>query len=290
MKKRIPLFLVTGVALAALLISEVRRERAEVSPRSLLNFIADTQREATRLPMRLSRLSDAEEIAIGNQMAEHHANPSHGEIRGAAQQLVARVGASIAVRAQRKLPFRFHLIADRALMNAFALPGGHIFIGAGLLGIMETEDELAAVLGHEVIHVDRYHCAERVQVEARTRNLPLAGLATLPLQLFQAGYTKAQEFEADHEGVHLAVRAGYSPYGAIRMQEALEQLRQRDERSAAQSPQEEAVQVAAQTLRDYFRSHPLPQERIARIQSMIEQNGWQEKKQTKPLGKIVFQE
>ncbi len=290
MKKRIPLLVVAGLALAALLVSEVRREHADVSPRSLLNFIADTQRESTRLPMRVTRLSDAEEIALGDQMASRYdprvGPPEH--LNDLARQLIQRVGSSLAIRAHRKLPYRFHLIADPELINAFALPGGHIFIGAGMLNMMETEDELAAVLGHEVIHVDRYHCAERVQVEARARNLPLGGLAALPIQIFQAGYAKTQEFEADHEGVHLAVRAGYSPYGALRMQEKFDGLRERYASVQAGSPQEEAVKVAALALRDYFRSHPLPQERIARIRSLIEQNGWQNLTATKPLGKIVY--
>jgi len=290
MKKRLPLFLVLGVSLAALLVSEIRREDAEVSPRSLLNFIADTQREATRLPMRATRLSDAEEIAIGDRMADAYdarmGDPAR--LSDPARQLVQRVGSSVAIRAQRKLPYQFHLISDPELINAFALPGGHIFIGAGLLSLMHSEDELAAVLGHEVIHVDRYHCAERVQWEASTRRVPLAGLATLPVRLFQAGYTKTQEFEADQEGVYLAVRAGYSPYGAISIQEVFDTLRGRYESAAAASPQEEMAQVAAMVLRDYFRSHPLPQERIARLRTLIQQNGWEEKRAMKPLGKISF--
>jgi len=244
-KKRIPLFLVLGLGLAALLVSELRREDADVSPRSLLNFIADTQREATRLPMRVTRLSDAEEIAIGDRLARGY-DPHMGDparLNDPVRQLITRVGGSVAIRAQRKLPYQFHLLPDPDMVNAFALPGGHIFIGAGLLSLMHSEDELAVVLGHEVIHVDRYHCAERVQLEARTRGVPLGGLATLPIKLFQAGYTKAQEFEADYEGVHLAVRTGYSPYGAITMQEAFDKLYQRQDSVDARTPQEEAAQT-----------------------------------------------
>src|SRR5438309_10241930 len=103
------------------------------------------------------------------------------------------------------------------MVNAFALPGGHVFVGGGLLRFMDTEDQLAAVLGHEVEHIDHYHCAERVQVEARLRGIPLSGLIDLPIKFFQQGYTKEQELEADREGTTLAVMAGYSAEGAIRM-------------------------------------------------------------------------
>lgn len=286
MKKRIPLLVVLAIALVALGVSEWRKEKAEVSPRSLLNFIADTQREMARLPMRVTRLSDAEEIAFGNRLAAYYANrwePS-GQQSEWIEQYLTQVGERVAIRARRKLPYRFHYIADPDFVNAFALPGGHIFVGGGMLALMKTEDDLAAVLGHEVIHVDRYHCAERVQVEARTRNLPLGELAALPIELFQAGYSKTQEFEADHEGLHLAARAAYSPLAAVRMQKVFDELWDRQERRSARNPQEELSRVARDMLRGYFRSHPLPKERIARLESLISQNGWTERTQTKPLG------
>ena len=125
---------------------------------------------------------------------------------------------------------------------------------------METEDQLAAVLGHEIEHVDLYHCAERVQVEARARKIPLGELISLPVMIFQAGYTKNQELESDREGVWLAVRAGYSPYGAIRMFEEFEELRATYV-IRAKNPSQELSQVTVEMLRDYFRSHPLPDER-----------------------------
>ena len=283
MKKRLPLLLVLVLGLAALLISELRREDAEVSPRSLLNFLADTQRESTRLPMRLTRLPDSEEISIGNNMAQRYALPAQTYDDRATSDYLQRVGERLAVRARRRLPYRFHFLPDPEMVNAFALPGGHIFLGKGLFSLLDSEDELAAILGHEIAHVDRYHCAERVQVEARARHLPLGGLATLPITLFQAGYTKTQEFEADHEGVHWAVRAGYSPHAAVTVQKIFLKLRGDSEQSIARTPQEELSQLARQTLRDYFRSHPLPEERIARLESLIRANGWENQTRTTPL-------
>ena len=104
------------------------------------------------------------------------------------------------------------------MINAFSLPGGPVYIGEGMLDQMETEDELASILAHEVEHIDHYHCVERVQIEAKLKNanLELMGqLLQIPLEFWQAGYHKDEEFEADREGVRLAVESGYSPYGAV---------------------------------------------------------------------------
>jgi predicted Zn-dependent protease len=138
---------------------------------------------------------------------------------------------------------------------------------------MDSEDELAAVIGHEIEHIDHYHCADRVQQEQALRKIPLGGLVALPIDVFEAGYSKDQELEADREGTRLAVQAGYSASGAVRMFETFERLH-KEYPAKAKTPQEEVSQVALQTLEGYFRSHPLPSERIAQVQNMIANEGW----------------
>jgi predicted Zn-dependent protease len=163
------------------------------------------------------------------------------------------------------------------MVNAFALPGGHVYVGGGLLALMDSEDELAAVLGHEIEHIDHYHCAERAQREEALRHIPLGGLVAIPIVVFEAGYSKDQELEADREGTRLAVEAGYSANGAIRMFEAFDRLYQQyrsSEQARAKTPQEEVSRVTLETLEGYFRSHPLPSERIAQIQKLIASEGW----------------
>ncbi len=91
-----------------------------------------------------------------------------------------------------------------------------MFVGEGLLDLMSSEDQLAFILGHELDTFDHYHCAERVQVEARLRNLKLGimgALIQIPLEVWEAGYSKDEEREADREGLRLSVLSGYSPYG-----------------------------------------------------------------------------
>ncbi len=264
-----------AAALAAIYYSESRHTESHVGPEGVLNALAGVQREISRVPARVVRLSDQEESRIGSSMAERYAARSRGatEEDAAAERYVNAVGRAAAAGARRKLDYRFHYIPDAGFINAFALPGGHIFIGKGLLHLMKTEDELASVLGHEVEHVDLYHCNERVSVEARLRHLPLSGLVALPVELFQAGYSKEQELEADRDGTALAVMAGYSPQGAVHMFEAFDRLYKRVE-SKPGSPDEELSQVALGTFTGYFRSHPLPQERIQQIQSLIASKKW----------------
>lgn len=255
---------------AALVASERLRITAPAGAQAILSMVADSQRELSRLPATFTPISDSEEIRIGNAMAEQELASR------AAQQpddviietYIQKLGARVAQRARRKLPYRFHYLADRDMINAFALPGGHVVIGAGLLERLATDDQIAAVVGHEIEHIDHRHCAERLQVEAALRKVPMSQLLGIPIALFQAGYSKEQELEADREGVLLAARRGYSARGAISAFQMLEKLAHQV-RVATASPQEELSQVAIDIVTGYFRSHPLTSERIAQIRTLI---------------------
>ncbi len=281
MQRWITFAIIVTLGIAALVWSERHPVDVRVTPASLLYFIADSEWELSRLPMAATHLSDQEEIDIGNRLAANtytdrlnsDRTPEAKQQEQVVRDYINRVGAGVAAHAHRKLPYRFHYIPDMDFVNAFALPGGHVFIGAGLIALMDSEDELAAVLGHEIEHIDHYHCAERVQTEARLRRIPLGELVAIPAAIFEAGYSKDQELEADREGTQLAVWAGYSPLGAVRMFETFGRLYQEYVRRA-QSPQEELSRVAIQTIEGYFRSHPLPSERIEQIRKLITDNNW----------------
>src|SRR5262245_55433572 len=289
MKRWLPLIFVLAIGVGALVLSQRRKPEVDPGPNALVNMIAEGQREASRVPARLTRISDSEEISIGNQMAQQYGSMSGGLSQSAddllVQAYVERVGSRVMPYATRKLPYKFHYIPDKHLYNAFALPGGHVYIGKGLISLMKNEDELAAVLGHELEHVDLYHCAERVQLEAQMRKLPmgeLGSLMSLPIKLFQAGYSKEQELEADRQGTRRAVRAGYSPYGAIDLFETMERTYRRV-RHPSQTPQEEILRGGWETLEGYFRSHPLGAERISQIRRLIEAERWQNRTTQKVL-------
>lgn len=279
--------LILGVSLAGLYWSQRRAKSTAVSPNAILNMAADAQRDLSRLPMHFTRLSDEQEIAIGRELSSRYATqprPLTPEEQGL-EKYVRRVGASVALYAHRHMPYSFTVLPDHNLLNAFSLPGGPVYIGEGMLDLMTNEDELASVLAHEVEHIDHYHCVERVQVEARLKKLNLevvGALVQIPLDFWQAGYHKDEESEADREGMYLAVQSGYSPFGAVDLFERFAKLN--DEYVIhAKNPDEELSQLAIQSLTGYFRSHPLPSERLAQANRIIAQEHWESRTERKPF-------
>jgi predicted Zn-dependent protease len=280
-------FLILGISLAGLYWSQRRAKSTAVSANAILDMAADAQRDLSRLPMQLTRLSDEQEIAIGRELASRYATQTRSltlEEQGV-EKYVRTVGAKVALHAHRRLPYLFTLLPDHNMLNAFSLPGGPVYIGEGMLDLMTNEDELASVLAHEVEHIDHYHCVERVQVEAPLKKLNLDIVGTLvhiPLDFWEAGYHKDEEFEADREGMYLAVQSGYSPYGSVDLFERFAKLS--DEYVIhAKTPDEELSQLAIQSLTGYFRSHPLPSERLAQANRIIAQEHWESRTERKPF-------
>jgi len=276
MKRSLTLAAIVLIAGASLYFVERRPRHDVVTPNAVVDATADWERDLTRVPADMTRISDDEEIRIGNELAAQYqsATPSSDPKSQALARYVDQVGKRVSAQAHRRMPWQFHMIADPNLINAFALPGGHVFIGRGLLDQMTSEDELAFVLGHEIEHIDHYHAVERVQWEAQLHHLDLdvvAAIVQIPMSVWQAGYSKDEEFEADREGLRLAAAVGYSPQGALKMLERFERLHDEYVVHAA-TPVDELGQVAIEGLSAYFRSHPSPSERIAQVNEIIAQD------------------
>jgi predicted Zn-dependent protease len=276
MKRALALVAILLVAGASLYFAQHRKREDAVSVNAVVNAAADWQSDLSRAPMHFTRLSDDQEARIGDELAQQYlaAQPAQTAEMAAMERYVNEVGGRVAARARRKLAFRFHLIPNTDMINAFALPGGHVFVGQGLLDQMTSEDELAFVLGHEIEHVDHYHAVERVQIEAQLKNLNLdivAAIAQIPMSLWQAGYSKQQEFEADREGLRIADAAGYSPKGAINLLERWNKLHS-EYVIHSDTPTGELSQLAIDGLSGYFRTHPLPSERLEQVREVIAQD------------------
>ena len=268
MRRFVLLAFVIAIAAGALYYGERTKAEAPVTPAPIMHVINTAQREATRVPMQMTRLSDDQEIEAGNRMAAAYVSHWQQDLSPDDEtmaQYVQEVGRKLGANAHRRLPYTFHYIPQMGFVNAFALPGGHVFIGKGLIAMMTSEDQLAGVLGHEIEHIDHYHCAERLQVEAQARKIPLGGLAMLPVEIFQMGYSKEQELEADREGIRLASKVGYSAVASAELFATMDK-RYHERQLGAQTPQGEMSQVAFATLTEYFRSHPATAERIAQIE------------------------
>jgi len=170
------------------------------------------------------QLSDAEEVRIGEMLAAKEieleglqSSPQTTRIEKYLQVIVDRVGA----HADRKLPYKVHYDPNPGFRSAFGLPGGQIFIGAGLLAFADSEDQIAAVLGHEIEHIALNQCRERLLKRLAEEHLSVADANELKIEPFLPGYGKENELAADKHGVLIASAAGYSPQGAVRMLQTL---------------------------------------------------------------------
>jgi predicted Zn-dependent protease len=189
-----------------------------------------------------------------------------------ARAYVTKIGNKIVASTsagQTPYRFQFHLLADRETVNAFALPGGQVFITEALFRRLNSEDQIAGVLGHEIGHVVGRHSSEQIAqsnlFDGLTRAAILAvnngqgsgydaaRIAQMASQLVNLRYSRADESEADMLGVHFLAESGYRPEAMIEVMEVLKKL-------ADGSPKQAQI----------FQTHPDPGNRIERIRAEID--------------------
>ena len=222
-------------------------------------------------------MSPEQEIALGLQSAPEMAQEMGGlSSNRQAAALVKQVGQKVVQNSTaRQTPYQydFHLLADPRTINAFALPGGQIFITEGLLSRLSTdgqtlsEDMLAGVLGHEVGHVVARHSAEKMaQMELAQgitgavtmatydpSNPNTAYIAQSVANMIQLKYGREQELQSDNLGVRFMLEAGYNPEYLIQVMEVLKQA------------------AGPNRTPEFQSTHPDPENRQAQIQRAIEE-------------------
>ncbi len=214
-----------------------------------------------------------QEIAIGLQSAPSMAH-QHGGLHPdqRAQALVKQVGQRLVdhtIASTTPYKYDFHLLRDQRTVNAFALPGGQIFITAAMYNRLESEDQLAGVLGHEVGHVIARHSAARMAKQELYQGLTGAAVmatydpgnpasqrsaevAQYISNLITMKFGRDQELQSDELGVRLMIEAGYDPEALKGVMRILKE-------------------ASGGTRRPEFAStHPDPENRIERIQEAID--------------------
>jgi len=228
-----------------------------------INKLLDTAKNVAKAT---GEVDEKEEIELGRDMAARLLGAAPLLAHEGVQRYVNRVGRWLASQTERPdLPWRFGVL-DAPEINAFATPGGHIFITRGLLARMSNEAELAGVLAHEIVHVLRKHHLKAMQKSAQ---LELANTAlttfgrqdrnaatrekllTAGSEIFARGLDKSDELEADRLGVVVAARGGYDPYGLPAVLQTLQ----------AMNPEDSGLALM-------FKTHPAPAERLGALEKL----------------------
>lgn len=208
----------------------------------------------------LALLSEGQEIAIGQE--------SHPEILAQfgtvdntdLQQYCARIGNELARVSHRPdLPWTFTVV-DSPVVNAFALPGGYIYITRGILQHMNNEAELAGVLGHEIGHVTARHSVTQIS-QGQLLNLGLGlgsvfsstfrqvgGLAQMGMEVLMLKYSRDHERESDHLGLQYMAQCGYDPEQMSEFFQVFAGMREE----------------SGESIPNWLSSHPSPPDRIQR--------------------------
>jgi predicted Zn-dependent protease len=186
-----------------------------------------------------AEINEPQEITLGEGIASNLLGAAPLLDNPAVQQYVNRVGRWLTLQTERPdLPWQFGVLDDNDV-NAFAAPGGYVFITKGLLAQMNSEAELAGVLAHEISHVVRKHHLQAIKKGAQTELLSdlandairsngqdprLTKLVNAGTEVYARGLDKNDEYEADRMGVVIAARAGYDPYGLPAVLQTLQSL------------------------------------------------------------------
>jgi len=240
---------------------------------AVFQYFATTKVNPTTGEKQHVTLTSEQEIALGTHAAPEMEQQYGGLSQNAeAQAEVERVGERIVSHSDAsKSPYKyqFHLLADGQTVNAFALPGGQVFITEGLRKRLQTEGQLAGVLSHEIGHVIGRHSAEQIAKQKLTQGLvgaagvagansqdPYSGQRTAQLasavgQMVNMKYGRNDELEADKFGVKLMSEAGYDPRAMLGVMQVLAALSQ-----GGRTP-------------EFFSTHPNPENRSTRIKQEI---------------------
>ncbi|MEE9158257.1 MAG: M48 family metalloprotease [Gammaproteobacteria bacterium] len=212
-----------------------------------------------------STIDEEEELEIGSGLASMLLGAAPLVDNQEVQDYVNDVGMWLALQTERAdLPWRFGVLETNDV-NAFAVPGGYVFISKGMFLRMRDEGELAGVLSHEISHVLKRHHIAAIKKNAQAGMLsdavgiaadqagynvdPLIGVG---MELYARGLDKEDEFQSDRMGVVIATRGGYVPYGLVGVLVTLDGM----------NPQDNAFALM-------FKTHPPPRERIERLEAAM---------------------
>lgn len=217
----------------------------------------------------LSLVSEEQEIEIGQEYKEQIPAQMGLYEDENLQAYVDSVGQKLAAVSERpNIPWSFQVVDD-PVINAFALPGGPVYLARGIIAHFNTEAEMASVLGHEIGHITARHAVEQISRQQLAQIGLVAGMVAVPelqqfgdvlsggLGLLFLKYGRDDESQSDMLGYRYMTRAGYDPQGAVEMFEILERQRE----------------ASGSALPEWQSSHPDPGNRVEAARQRIAEGG-----------------
>jgi len=215
-------------------------------------------------------ISREQEIALGADAAPDFEKEFGGKVASEPlQQYIRALGAKIAAVSDRPMPYEYTLLASD-VPNAFALPGGKIYITAGLMKAMTNERQLAAVLAHETAHVAARHSVKQMQKQMGAQLLleiasraggadtstAAADIGKVVATMALLKYSRDDEYQADQVGIEYAARAGYNPWGMVELLHVLLNMQEQE----------------PGRLEEMFQTHPLSSKRLEKARAILTGN------------------
>jgi predicted Zn-dependent protease len=242
----------------------------------------------------LSLISERTELEIGREQYSPSRQMQGGDYKLEPEltRYVQQVGQRLAAVSDRKLPYEFAVLND-STPNAWALPGGKIAVNRGLLLELNNEAELAAVLGHEIVHAAARHGAKGIERGVVLQGVLLAagvatrdsdysqlavGGAAIGANLLNQSYSRDAELEADYYGMSYMAQAGYDPLAAVGLQETFVRLSKDRKENwlsglfASHPPSAERVEKNRQRAQELGNGGELGAERYRRIVGVLKKS------------------
>lgn len=231
---------------------------------AILSLSACSTNPATGEQQFTALLPASQEASVGAQEHEKVKKAFGGFVTGSVADYVSSVGRKVAANTERTdVQYKFFVL-DTPDINAFAIPGGYVYVTRGLLALANSEAEIAGVLGHEVGHITARHSAERASqgflvglgaavLGAATGSSGVAQAANVGSDLLIKSYSRGQEHQADELGVRYLTRANYDPYAMASFLKSLD----------AQTSLEARIAGKSSTTPNYFSTHPVTAERVS---------------------------
>ena len=214
-------------------------------------------------------IGEGQEISLGAEAAPQFLKEYGGPIPSTrVQNYVRDIGLRMAAESERpQLPWEFHAV-DSKVVNAFALPGGKVFVTRGLLELFENEAQLAGVIGHEIGHVTAQHIGQQmsqaIAIQGLAVGLGVAGavsdndwLATVGAgtqvggTVYLLSFGRSQELQSDELGLRYMTSQGYNPVGLLQVMEVFQRM------------------SGGQRAPEFLSTHPYPESRIDQINRLI---------------------